>query len=106
MDDVLKRLLEVEKEAAEMVESAEKEAEDIRERGRVQLAAELETAQAEIESKVQAVIGEREKGAFAQRDAALEVADQALAEWEAQFTDAKLVPVVDAVVDILVDSTQ
>jgi vacuolar-type H+-ATPase subunit H len=106
MDDVLKRLLEVEKEADELVASAEKEAENIREQGRAKLAAEHESAQVEIESKVRRVIAEREKSALDQRDTVLESTGRALADWEKQFTDDRLAPVVDAVVDLLSRSSR
>jgi vacuolar-type H+-ATPase subunit H len=106
MDDVLKRLLEVEKEADELVASTEKEAENIREQGRAKLAVEYESALADIESKARGVIADHEKSAFEQRDAVLETTDKVLVDWEKQFTDDRLAPVVDAVVDLLSGSTR
>lgn len=78
MDDILQRMLAVEREAEEIITEAEAQADAIQQAGR-QKAADLETAQMrEIGEAADTLIRERVKAAETTRDSALAEAHQRL----------------------------
>ena len=101
MDDILKRLLAVEKSAQEVTDAAEKKAQELRAQAR-RAASELdEKAQADLIREHENVIAEKLQAARDERDRRLTEADKEMADKAAAFSK-KIAGRLDAVVQALV----
>ena len=105
MDDILKRLLAVEKTAQEVTDAAEKKAQDLRAQARREASELDEKAQADLIREYENVIAEKLQAARDERNRHLAEADKKMVDKAAAFSK-KIAGRLDAIVQVLAFSEE